>query len=435
MPEMYMWQREAYREWKRNDYVGIIEAVTGSGKTLIAHYAMINHLKDGYDVLIIVPTVELQKQWFKDIRKLKDSDGNLIKNKYRITLLGGGNNNPDIIRWNIIIAVVNSAINKRLNPRNQKGLLIADECHHYGAQKFKDALKSEYNRRLGLTATYQREDNGIEDHLNPYFQRICYSLSYRQALNEKVIAHFKIAFVGVDLDRKERSNYENYEEKCRCFKEKLIQSGVVENPFGEFVRKVGILSQESSQLGQWARGYLKFFSDKRSLLANTTNKYSCLKYLSDVIKKADRTIIFSQTKEGADKAINTLRKENINADVLNSSMGNWVIKEVLADFESGDTDVVAAPLLLDEGINVPSADLAIIMASSRNKRQMIQRMGRVLRKKINNGIAKIIIIYAKRTSEDPEEGAHEVFIEDIIDVADDIEYFDHTNIEKLIEYI
>ena len=123
-----------------------------------------------------------------------------------------------------------------------------------------------------------------------------------------------------------------------------------------------------------------------------------------------------------------LRNKNVNADVLTSDMEKWVIKDVLADFESGDTDVVAAPLLLDEGINVPSADLAIIMASNRNKRQMIQRMGRVLRRKKGDKVAKILIIYAKETSEDPNEGAHEDFMEDIIDVADEIKYLDYKNI-------
>ena len=115
-------------------------------------------------------------------------------------------------------------------------------------------------------------------------------------------------------------------------------------------------------------------------------------------------------------------------------MDKFIVKSVLAEFESGDTEVIAAPLLLDEGINVPSADLAIIFASHSNKRQMIQRMGRVLRKKEGNRIAKIIRLYAIETSEDPHFGAHEDFFESINDVADATVIIDYNNIGNIIDY-
>ena len=256
MHTMYDWQKNAYDEWEKNDYVGIIEAVTGAGKTLVAHYAMIYHLNLGYDILIIVPNIELQRQWYNDIRKLKDPAGNYIKNKYKIKLLGGGNK-ENIAGWKIIIAVVNSAIKHKIIPKQNKGLLIADECHHYGAPRFKDVLKTLYNRRLGLTATFQREDDGIENYLTPYFNNICYSLSYRQALDESVIAHFKIAFVGVDLSKIERVNYNEYQDKCTNLKKKLFQNGVNEKNFGEFMRQVSILSKKVGFLSDLARTYLR----------------------------------------------------------------------------------------------------------------------------------------------------------------------------------
>ena len=94
-------------------------------------------------------------------------------------------------------------------------------------------------------------------------------------------------------------------------------------------------------------------------------------------------------------------------------------RKVFAGFEDGTHELVAAPRLLDEGIDVPAADLAIVLASSRSKRQMIQRMGRVVRRKDDCRIARVAIVYVEGTAEDPNDGAHEDFVETIQDAADD----------------
>jgi len=438
MPELYQWQKDALENWKRSNYIGVVEAVTGAGKTLVAHHALVEHLEKNFDVLIIVPSAELQKQWFRDIRRLKDSCENLIRNNYPIELLGGGNHDPGARIWRIKIAVVNSAINRRFTPRNkERALLIADECHHYGAPAFQRALKQEYARRLGLTATYEREDDGIETYLSPYFKGVCFSLDYKRALAEDVIAKFKIAFVGIDLDANEREMYDDFADKCGYYKNKLLraQPKLKEYSFGNFMREASRLSRTGDYLGIAARSYLSNFTGKRSLLANSDNKYKCLSGLTEIIRQAERTIIFSQTKKSAGRAIGLLRDNNLNADVLNSDMSDWQRQEILADFESGETEVVAAPILLDEGINVPSADLAIILASSKTKRQMIQRMGRVLRKKPNNEIAKIIVMYAKNTSEDTKLGAHEDFMEEIKDAAMGVKTFESSDINNITDYL
>jgi superfamily II DNA or RNA helicase len=98
-------------------------------------------------------------------------------------------------------------------------------------------------------------------------------------------------------------------------------------------------------------------------------------------------------------------------------------KKVFAAFESGEHELVAAPRLLDEGVDVPAADLAIVLASSRSRRQMVQRMGRVVRKKEDGRLARLAVLYVEGTAEDPAV-AHEDFLYLVTDVARDIEYFE-----------
>ena len=94
--------------------------------------------------------------------------------------------------------------------------------------------------------------------------------------------------------------------------------------------------------------------------------------------------------------------------------------------------------MLDEGLDLPAADLGIILAASQSRRQMIQRMGRVLRRKPDGRFARFVIAYVIGTSEDPANGAHEAFLDKITDVADDVVNFriaDLGESKKMCEYL
>ncbi len=79
---------------------------------------------------------------------------------------------------------------------------------------------------------------------------------------------------------------------------------------------------------------------------------------------------------------------------------------------------MSAPRVLDEGIDVPAADLAVIVGASRSHRQMIQRLGRVLRRKVDGRVARFAVLYVEGTIEDPAAGAHEGFFDAVTDIAD-----------------
>ena len=85
--------------------------------------------------------------------------------------------------------------------------------------------------------------------------------------------------------------------------------------------------------------------------------------------------------------------------------------------------VLTAPQVLDEGVDVPAADLGVILAASRSRRQMIQRMGRVLRRKPDGSVARFVIAFAVGTVEDPSLGAHAGFLDEITPVADAVRTF------------
>jgi superfamily II DNA or RNA helicase len=103
---------------------------------------------------------------------------------------------------------------------------------------------------------------------------------------------------------------------------------------------------------------------------------------------------------------------------VHSAMAPRERAEVLPRFRDGALQVLAAPRALDEGVDVPAADLAVIAGASRSRRQMVQRMGRVLRRKPDGRLARFVVLFAERTVEDPASGAHEAFLDEVVAVAE-----------------
>ena len=110
--------------------------------------------------------------------------------------------------------------------------------------------------------------------------------------------------------------------------------------------------------------------------------------------------VFTETVRAANHAINRL-DPHLSIDLITGSTGRARRREILDDLRDRKLDAVAAPRVLDEGIDVPDANLGVVMSASRTRRQMIQRMGRILRRKRAGVAARFVIMFAKDTFEDP----------------------------------
>ncbi|WP_281241933.1 DEAD/DEAH box helicase [Geodermatophilus siccatus] len=172
-----------------------------------------------------------------------------------------------------------------------------------------------------------------------------------------------------------------------------------------------------------ARRYLHAFSKRRQLLADCRRKHEALAGLAPLLASADRGLVFTETRQSADEAAYILREYGISALDFTSALKPWERKERLEAFKRGSVRVLAAPRVLDEGIDVPQADVGVILAASRSERQMIQRMGRVIRPKADHRPATFVVMYVRGTAEDPALGAHEDFLDQLTDVAEETVFF------------
>ncbi|MCH8989406.1 MAG: hypothetical protein IIA92_11450 [Chloroflexi bacterium] len=246
-------------------------------------------------------------------------------------------------------------------------------------------------------------------------------MNYAEAVAHEVTAHFKVALVGVRFDDAERTKYEDADGQARSHRGWLINNaGVTPEPFGTFMAEVQTLSEGGEKkVTRKARAYLSAFSRRRQVLANPVAKIDLVDSLVPAVRLAERVIVFTERVDAAIKTAETFRSRGIRTAAIYSGLSTETRQSLLEQFANGSLHVLCAPKVLDEGVDVPAADLGIILAASQSRRQMIQRMGRVLRRKQDGRFARFVIAYVEDTSEDPANGAHGAFLDDITNVADD----------------
>src|SRR4051812_3404919 len=427
--ELYRWQLDALVSWLRCGRRGVIEAVTGSGKTDVAIAAASDALTRGRFVLVLVPSRVLMEQW--NVRLTAAFPG------ARIGRLGdSGKDNAG--SCDILIATRHSAAAyKPLPPGKAGGLLIADECHGLGGGILRRALLPQYHERLGLTATLERSDDAVTDLLLPYFGGICHRYGFAQAIADGVCAPPRVAFVGVPLTVAERAEYIATEQQLVNARNHLRQvRDMPLEPFGDFLAAVAHLAEgDAGADGRAAREYLDAFSKRRQIVAQTSGKYELLGSLAPAIKDADGALVFTETVRAANHAINRL-DPLVSIDVITGSTARAQRREILDDLRDSKLDAVAAPRVLDEGVDVPDANLGIVMSASRTRRQMVQRMGRILRRKQPGIAARFVIMFAKDTLEDPTNRIdRDGFLDEIERISDATGVFDSAQLNALDTFL
>ncbi|MEV8181839.1 sigma-70 family RNA polymerase sigma factor [Specibacter sp. NPDC078692] len=423
---LYPWQQEALDAWHNNARRGVIEAVTGSGKTRLGVAAAHEAVRQGIKVLILVPTAELQRQWLATLKRdfPAASPG----------LLGDGRKDS-LDDVDVLIAIVHSAATHQTLRAHKAGLLIADECHRYAAPLFAAALGQGYNWRLGLTATYERNDGGHHEMLSPYFGGVVFNLWYDRALRDEVIAPFDIALVGVGLTPAERAQYDELSDTMSKAARYLKQyANLPSTPFPAFIAAVAALAASASLTAEagLARKYMKAMSVRLSLLAETKTKGLTLVALHQPVAESGGTLVFTQTQASARSAQDIYRRVGCTATAIYSGMRPEERKQGLVDFSNRDAQVLAAPRILDEGVDVPEADLGIIVAANRSQRQMVQRLGRVIRKKKDGRVGRLVVLFAINTVEDPNVQGEE-FLGRVLPFARRYEFFEIVTDLKEIE--
>jgi superfamily II DNA or RNA helicase len=426
-PTLRKWQREALAEWKSRKGRGVVEAITGTGKTMVGMAAIHGTVESGGKALVIVPTRALLVQWQRNVQKYIPGA--------RVGLLTTGHDD-DFSAHDVIVGTIQT-VSRRPPHVGKRSLIVVDEAHRAGAPSFSRALSVAYTLRLGLTATYERQgDSGVEEFLDPYFGGVIYSYNYGQALEDRVVSPFHLGFIATDFSHQERDQYEAAEEQCRKARKKLIDEFDYPEEWEQFFAQAQ--ARLKTSFGDYesllCARYIDGFTTKRTLLAEAESKEVAVGAISPAFGRTSGSLIFTETKDSAYRLAH-VASQHCDARPLTGDSPSAEREAVLRDFAAGRINAVCAPRILDEGIDVPDAELAVIVAASRSKRQMIQRMGRVIRLKSDGRVARILVAYIRDTVEDPAQGGHEAFIGVVRDHAISVSMFEASQPQSIIDWL
>ena len=348
------YQQRALDNWLRAGLRGCVVLPTGSGKTILGIKAI---EKANAASLVVVPTLDLMDQWTTVLSKHFPNT--------RIGNLGGGNDDIQ----SITVSTYDSAYIRAPFLGNKFSLVIFDEVHHLAALGYRTiAEQMAAPFRLGLTATIEREDDLHKD-LPRLVGETVFQASPDELARDKHLASYEIERRTVEMLPNELEEYRrNMSIYQQCMKKLNFQRYAIP------LEKLIIMSGRN----RTAREALLSRNKAMNVALNSRAK---IEELREILaeNKGVKTIIFTQH--------NSLVHE-ISDKFLIPLITHKTIKEerqdVLKGFKEGRYMAIVTSKVLDEGVDIPDAELGIILSGTGSAREFIQRLGRLLRPRPKN---------------------------------------------------
>ena len=421
----YNYQLEAMNSWVKHGFMGIFEMATGTGKTLTALGAMMRLVLRNYEsgkglmVVIACPYQHLVEQWVEDLVRFGIKpivgysgapDSSWFSNLERKVTLAGRINATNC-HYSCFITTNATLMSTRVKnqllrlKKNGETLFIVDEAHNAGALGFRRALEELgpiFSYRLALSATPSRhyDDEGTE-FIKKYFGETCISYDLRCAIRDGKLTPYEYYPILVSLNSQERQKYVEITVKMQSCLIKGADGQIKLNSYGQ------MLAIERSRLIAGVAGKLealkelvinnKLYSSRDLLVycGAVSNELLSDQNNSSVIRKDGLTNYEAEELKGvADGDLDTSVVVEKQIRSVTRMLGNEFHMKVASftainsreerqsiinSLASGDLQAVVAIKCLDEGVNIPSVRTAVIMASTTNPKEYIQRRGRVLR--------------------------------------------------------
>lgn len=395
------YQSDAYRNWVDNSYQGIFAMATGTGKTITSLNCVLEEFRQSpdqsYRAVILVPTITLVEQWEKEAKSFNFTSIIKIssKSEWEQELAGlltyirfGGSKSF------LLICTYASFYRQKFQSHFRKlpkdTILIADEGHNIASPKVLEVLPQVHlSKRIGLSATPKRVyDPAGTAAMEAFFgdsEPYTYLFPMERAIEEGVLCQYKYFPHLVSLTPSELEEYVRISKKLMTlfdFKNgKFKESDLVEKLL---LARKRVIHKAANKL-----------QATREILHQHFLESGDLKFTFVYVPEGFAAVEEEQWQEDEEelRLINqySLAIGNINPDIIISQFTSATKDkdEVLRQFQRGDLHVLTSMKCLDEGVDLPRAELAIFCSSTGNPRQFIQRRGRVLRKHPDKHLAVI----------------------------------------------
>ncbi|NMA43886.1 MAG: DEAD/DEAH box helicase [Oligosphaeraceae bacterium] len=342
------YQRAALQAWLKNGRRGVVALPTGTGKSFLALLAILHCQRS---TLVVVPTLDLMAQWAGQLERAF---------KCPVGMLGGGSKNL----LEISVSTYDSAMLQMEHIGRRFGLLVVDECHHLRGESYQQLARFCIAPfRLGLSATPDAEnpqDQTLQNLLGP----ICYRIEIDQ-LEGKVLAPYQTHTIEVELDPDEQRLYdENREIYIAFLQQYQIRLGGARG-WKDFL--IACARQPGG------RAAFEAYLEQRRISRSCKAKIRLIWQLLQTHRN-DRMLIFT-----ADNATAYDIGEQFYLPVLTHHSKVSERKQMLDYFRQGIYPALVTSRVLNEGVDVPEANVGIVVSGSGSTREHVQRLGRILR--------------------------------------------------------
>lgn len=367
------YQQQAVDAWFDNDNHGLFQMATGTGKTFTALAALdeyIDTVDDSLLCVIAVPQNHLARQWANEM----DTFG-LDQPKF---VFGSANRDwkKDLSRLvsNVKLGIhpftclitthttlANEKFREKIEGLNQEAILIADEVHGLGSEHQRQGLLDVYDARIGLSATPERYyDEEGTNFLLDYFGGSIFEYTLEDAIPE-YLTPYKYHPAIVEMDEDEIEEYR-------------AMTGKVAAAYAD-----DDIDDEVHQILQ---------SKRASIVKRAIRKYDALRDILDSLDNPKHLLVYTNPQQ-IDTVGEILNEYGIIHHKFTYQEDDDLRDELLERFGTGEWDALVAMKCLDEGVDIPATQTAILMSNSGNPMQFVQRRGRVLRQSPGKEFATI----------------------------------------------
>lgn len=389
-------QTDALHAWRSAGYRGILEHATGSGKTFTALLAIEEHVALGGLALVVVPSRLLLEQWAREIQGMLPDAALLIA--------GGGRRSWRVpgrlerftapqrtIGARVVLATMATAANEEFRTRIRSGehlLLVADEVHQMGSPQYSHLTDVDAAKRLGLSATPRRfGDPDGSRALFAYFGGVIPPVfDLRAAIGAGRLVQYTYFPHPVYLAADEAGEWRTLSRQIT--KEVVRLPKQVDGSFA-LSERVRLLLIRRAKIAKKARAKIRL-----------AQEVVCEHYIP-----GEHWLVYCEDSDQLKAVLGALRAAGIEAKEYHTRMAGDANATLTWFTQFGG--VLVSIRCLDEGVDIPQISHAVILASSQNPRQFIQRRGRVLRSSPGKHIAVIhdAIVIPTDSEAEPEQMA------------------------------
>lgn len=381
------YQKLAINNWKDNDYVGIFDMATGTGKTytgLAAVVKLYENRKAPLAILIVCPYQHLVAQWVDDILSFgikpiichSQSTQRKWKSRLKDACLA-----LELGVSDYMCAVFTNAtyttdfVQNTIEHIKVQAVLVIDEAHNFGAVKASQYLDNKIPYRLALSATLERygDDVGTEK-LFDFFDKKCIEYSLKEAIDNDMLVRYYYHPILITFKEDELENYLSLSKQIAQAMMLCKENEPSDYAKRLMIKRARLIAAAREKVEKLVEEMEKYKNENHMLVYCGATTMRDIDYDEDKPPEEDKKQVDIVTE--------------LLGNTLNMKVAKFTSEETAeqrdklkAEFDEGKSlQALIAIRCLDEGVNIPSIQKAFILASSTNPKEYIQRRGRVLRK-------------------------------------------------------